>query len=156
MSGERLAQENRCPPRQRVPVPKITSSVLTERSGLCQLQAFRSFPDGPWMRKCSFDGQAEEEGGSCLRLGLGPNLTSMPLDHELHDGQSYTGPLKLFGVVKALEHFEEFTRILHAEADAVVAHEVDVAPLLLPGADLHARRGGPARELERVGDQIGE
>jgi hypothetical protein len=56
--------------------------------------------------------------------------------------------------VQALEHAEQFTRMLRIEPDAVVAYEIDRLIGATLAADLDPRRIAVARELERVAEQV--
>jgi len=54
----------------------------------------------------------------------------VPADDAANVGQADAGPLEIVGAVQALERAEQPGRILHVEADTVVAHPDD--RLLLP------------------------
>ena len=59
-----------------------------------------------------------------IRRGFGPDAAAMPLDDALHNRQPNAGAFLIFGSMQALEHAEQFTRVLHVEANAIVAHEI--------------------------------
>ena len=46
----------------------------------------------------------------------------MPGDDALDDGQADAGAFKLFHTMQALEHAEQFIRILLIEADTIIFH----------------------------------
>ena len=56
-------------------------------------------------------------------------------DNSLHDGESYARSLVVFDAVQSLKDIEQFIDILHVEADAVVADEVDCFALFALAAD---------------------
>ena len=65
------------------------------------------------------------------------------------------GALEVLGAMQPLEDAEQLVRVLHAEADAVVADEDDRMPVLLDRSHLDHRAGARPRVLDRVGQQVG-
>src|SRR5688500_2256976 len=108
------------------------------------------------MRTSRRSRQREKESGAALRRGIGPHLPTVALDDLLDDGEPDAGAFEVCSGVQALEHAEQFTRMLRIEPHAVVAYEVDRLLGATLAADLDARRIGVARELERVAEQVRE
>src|SRR5262245_32973146 len=78
----------------------------------------------------------EVEGRARPGRGLGPHAATMTVDHALDDGQADPGPGKLVHGVQALERTEELARVVHVEADAVVAHGIGRAAGVWHGPEL--------------------
>ena len=63
------------------------------------------------------------ECGALVQFGLGPDLAAMAENDPLYCGQADARPGKLTGPVQPLERREQFFRMRHVEARAVVADE---------------------------------
>ena len=80
----------------------------------------------------------------------------MAVDNTLHGGQPHSSTLKLVCAVQPLEHAKKFVFVPHIKAYTVVFDEIDALAVFLFAADLDDRRLALARELERIGEQVGE
>src|SRR5439155_6637748 len=99
--------------------------------------------------------QRKKERGTPIHDGFGPNASSMPADDALHICQTNAGALELLRLVQALENAKKFARILHIEADSVIANEDDlfhVALWLTANFNLRARTRSAV--FQGVGDQV--
>src|SRR5262245_26989642 len=83
--------------------------------------------------------EREEECCPLINDGISPDLTAVPMDDALHDGQAHTCALEVFRPVQTLEDAKELVRVLHVEPGSVVAHVEDVVTVLAPAAHVHAR-----------------
>src|SRR6185295_4548468 len=98
-------------------------------------------------------GHREPERRAAIGRGFGPDFPAVALEDALHDRQPDAAALEFRLAMQALERAEQLRRVLHVEADAVVAHEVGL--LLHVPTDIHPRAVALARILERVADEIG-
>ena len=77
----------------------------------------------------------------------------MPLDNLLANSQADAGSRIVLAGVQPLEDLEDPLIILRVNANAVVAHREDPAPLRSLGADMNLR-GLLAMELKGVANQV--
>src|SRR5437764_7478802 len=69
--------------------------------------------------------EREVEGRAVTGTGFGPDPAAVAEHDALGDCEPDPGALVFLGAVETLEDAEQTIRILHVEADAVVAHVVD-------------------------------
>src|ERR1700722_11860113 len=101
--------------------------------------------------------QTEEKRRTTVDLRIRPDQAPVTRHDALRGGEAYAHALELVSAVQALKYTEEFFRIAHIEAHAVVAHEDhDLVFRPLPGTDLDRRELARSRVLDRVRQQIDE
>src|SRR5688572_6950724 len=93
--------------------------------------------------------QREIKGRALIDGRLSPDAAAVALDDPLHDGQPDAGAFIVLGAVQPLKHTEEFVRIPHVEARAVVAHEKRFDVALLQTSDFQLRLRSLAGIFER-------
>src|SRR5687767_15743331 len=94
--------------------------------------------------------EREVKRGASVDGRVGPDAPAVAVDDALYDGQAHAGALIVLGAVQPLEDAEEFIGVLHVKTGAVVFHEIDALPVILPAADLDVRHGPLAAVFERV------
>src|SRR5881409_879722 len=98
--------------------------------------------------------QGEEEGGAAAGFAVGPDRAAVTRDHTVYVGQADARAFELGRRVQALEHAEQLARVVHVEADAVVAHKERVGAIVESVAELDPRVGFLAAELGGVAEQV--
>src|SRR6267142_6353465 len=99
-------------------------------------------------------GQHETEGRSQARRALRRDAASVARHDALHQGQPHAASLEFAGGMQPLEHAEELVGVALVEAGSVVGNEILDLFLSLLAAYPDVRLRGPARELERVPEEI--
>src|SRR5688572_1402178 len=111
------------------------------------------------LRTCSGCGsfEREKERRTLVRSGGKPDAPAVSGHDTVDDGEADTRALELARAVQALEDLEQLARVLHVEADTVVANGVDDLPRVVPRReDLYFGVVALARVLERVTEEIRE
>src|SRR4051812_25406314 len=98
----------------------------------------------------------EREGRAPLQRCIGPDVAAMLPDDALHRREAHAGTGKFVDGVEPLKHAEQLVRVLHVEADAVVANEDGRLTHILDDADLDHGWGAPARVLDRVRQEVAD
>ena len=101
-----------------------------------------------------FPFQGEIEGGALIDLGFGPDAAAVAVQDALHQGQADAGALVIFHRMQALEDAKQLVGVLHVEADAVIADEIDGFAVLPLAADFDAGRIALAGVLQRIAEQV--
>src|SRR5690554_5585465 len=95
-------------------------------------------------------GQREVERRALANRALREHLPAVALDDAPEGSQADAGALVVLGGVQAREGREQLARVLHVEADAVVAHVITRLALALRPAKLDPGVGRVLRELPGV------
>src|SRR5258705_1696198 len=133
---------------------RTSSSASAATSSVSRTRTVRGLAALASSRIAALPRQGEVEARALLRPRLGPYPAAVAQDHALHDREADAGSGDLILGMQALEHAEELRGVAHVEADAVVAHPVDVLGALRLAADLDPSRIALAAVLEGVADEV--
>src|SRR5579863_10107032 len=111
-----------------------------------------------WLLASLILGRTENEEKRCSLVDrrLGPNSATVPLNDALHDRQANSSALEIAGLVQALKNSEKLFRVLHLEADPVVANKYNALAVLHGLSDLDHSVLLPAGVLHSIREQIHE
>src|SRR6185312_10059670 len=98
--------------------------------------------------------KSEVERCAPIRLALRPDAAAVTLDDAPRDRQANARTFEILRGVKALEDAEQALGTAGIEARTVVANRVQLVPGARLATDLDERVLAPARELQRVGDEV--
>jgi hypothetical protein len=62
--------------------------------------------------------------GASVNFTLGPNATTMSVNHPLNECQTNASAFKLLGTVKTLKYSKQFVLVLHIESSTVIRHGI--------------------------------
>jgi len=100
------------------------------------------------------DWPGEAKNGAMTWRRIHADLSSMPFDDLLAQGESDPGSRVIRPTMKPLEQDEDTLQVLRLDAYAVVAHAESPHAVIQHGGDVHLRRLVEPVKFDAVGDQV--
>src|SRR5688572_11157883 len=98
--------------------------------------------------------QREKESRADLRGGVSPNLAAVFSDDAFDNGKANAAAFKLGRPMEAVERFEQFASVIHAETDPIISDIKSALAARRGLTDFDFRDGARSSVFESIVDQI--